>query len=275
MIKSLAGATIVVPDLDAAIAAYREWLGYQPSPVVAFDAAEAEAWKAPQAAGARTSTLTPESGEARFLRLVEGRPDPAFRPMGALGWNAVEIIVQDVEALAVKLARPGSPFAVIGAPAVLDFDFTDKIKAMQVSGPGGEVLYLTEVAEPVPGFDLPEAKSFVGQPFIMVMGSRDIDAAARPYVERGRTLSPIFEARIDVLSDAHGIDRMRRHQLATVAFDEASLIEIDIFPPTAIDRPLSSLGLPSGIAIAHFHGAGGERVDRLVGGAGEWIEVRP
>lgn len=275
MIKSLAGATIVVPDLDAAIAAYREWLGYQPSPMVAFDTAEADAWNAAQAAGARMSTLNPESGEARFLRLVEGRPDPAFRPMGALGWNAVEIIVQDVEALAAKLARPGSPFAIIGAPAVLDFDFTDKIKAMQVAGPGGEVLYLTEVAEPVPGFDLPEAKSFVGQPFIMVMGSRDIEAAARPYVERGRALSPIFEARIDVLSDAYGIDSLHRHRLATVAFDEASLIEIDAFPSAAIDRPTSSIGLPSGIAIAHFHGTAAAGAERFVGGAGEWIELRP
>lgn len=275
MIKSLAGATIVVPDLDAAIAAYRDWLGYQPSPVGSFDAAEADAWKAPTAAGARMSTLNPESGEARFLRLVEGRPDPAFRPMAALGWNAVEIIVQDVEALATRLSRPGSPFAIIGAPAVLDFDFTDKIKAMQVAGPGGEVLYLTEVAEPVPGFDLPKAKSFVGQPFIMVMGSRDIEAAALPYVERGRALSPIFEARIDVLSEAHGIDSLHRHRLATVAFDEASLIEIDAFPSTAIDRPASSIGLPSGIAIAHFHGTAPAGAERFVGGAGEWIELRP
>ncbi|MBP8233561.1 MAG: hypothetical protein KAY22_14750 [Rhizorhabdus sp.] len=275
MIKSLAGATIVVPDLDVAIAAYRDWLGYRPAPVAIFDAAEAAAWNIPQAAGARASMLTPESGEARFLRLVEGAPDPAYRPMGALGWAAIEIIVQDVEALATRLADPASPFAIIGAPAVLDFDFTDKIKAMQATGPGGEVLYLTEVAEPVPGFDLPEAKSFVGQPFILVMGSRGIDAAARSYVERGRALSPIFEARIEVLSDAHGIDRAHRHRLATVAFDEASLIEIDDFPASAIDRPASSIGLPSGIAIAHFHGGTAGEIERLIGGAGEWIEIRP
>lgn len=275
MIKSLAGATIVVPDLDAAIAAYRDWLGYRPSPVTPFDAAEAQAWNAPKAAAARSATLTPESGEARFLRLVEAAPDPAYRPMAALGWAAIEIIVQDVEALATRLAEPGSPFAVIGAPAVLDFDFTDKIKAMQATGPGGEVLYLTEVAEPVPGFDLPEAKSFVGQPFIMVMGSRGIEAAAHSYVERGRALSPIFEARIEVLSEAHGIDPLHRHRLATVAFDEASLIEIDEFPDTAIDRPSSAIGLPSGIAIVHFHGAGPAGIERIVGGAGEWIELRP
>jgi catechol 2,3-dioxygenase-like lactoylglutathione lyase family enzyme len=270
LLKSLAGVTIVTPDLDAAIAAYRDFLGYcgdAPEPV---GEALARVWSAPEAASARMATLWPESGERRFIRLVEGDA-PGFEPLTTLGWTAAEIVVQDLDALADRLAD--SPFDIIGPPAVLDFDFTDKIRAMQVVGPGGEILYLTEIGGEIPGFELPTANSFVGQLFIMVLAGRDIAPAAQPYADLGRPVGPEMQARIDVLSNAHGLPVETRHRLATIALDDRSLIEVDAFPAAATARAASTVGLPAGIAMASFHADGDHRV--LAGASGEWIETLP
>lgn len=276
MIDSLAGVTIVTPNLDASVAAYRDWLGYLPGQISVVGAQLAQRWNAPEAASARTAVLRPESGEARFIRLVEGLPDPGYKPMASYGWVAAEIIVQDVEQLAVRLEAPDCPFSIIGPPAVLDFDFTDKIKAMQVAGPGGEVLYLTEVGEPIPGFDLPPANSFVGQLFIMVLATQDIEYGAQTYRALGRELGPHIQARVEVLSAAHGAPADHRHSLATIALDACSLIEIDAFPDSATPRGLSSIGLPSGIAMVSFNGKPGAAAARTIfGNAGEWLEILP
>ena len=270
-IEALAGVTIVVPDLDAAIAAYRDWLGYVPGAVAVVGDALAAQWGAPGAVAARSVTLQPESGESRFIRLIEGHPDPSYKPLASLGWIAAEIIVQDVDALAERLGEDACPFTVIGPPAVLDFDFTDQIKAMQIVGSGGETLYLTEVGAPIPGFDLPPALSFVGAPFIMVLGAPDIADAAAPYASPRHPLGPVFDARIEVVSAAFDLPTSHRHRLATVAFGESTLLEIDAFPSHAPLRASSTLGMPSGIAMVSFFGRESQR--RRTGTAGEWFEI--
>jgi hypothetical protein len=274
MIHSLAGATIVTPDLDAAIAAYRDHLGYTGAPPTLVGEALARGWGVPQAAGARMAVLRPASGEARFIRLVEGAPAPGFRPLACLGWTAIEIVVQDLQALADRLAD--SPFRIIGPPAVLDFDFTDAISAMQVVGPGGEILYLTQIDGVIPGFDLPAALSIVGQMFIMVLATAGIADSASFYEEQGAQVGPTIAARIAILSEAYDLPAEQRHDLATVALAERSLIEIDAFPAAVVARPASAIGLPSGIAMVSMatpadDPAGSGSV--IIGRAGEWIEL--
>ena len=273
-IRSLAGVTIVVPDLDAAIAAYRDWLGYVAGPITTVGDALARRWGADAASMARMVALTPESGEKRFVRMVEGQADPAYRPLASLGWIAAEIIVQDVDALAERLGMEECPFEIIGAPAVLDFDFTDQIKAMQILGPGGEVLYLTEVGEPIPGFDLPVANSFVGQLFIVVLAADDLTTTASSYASPNHPRGRIFDARVAIISAAYGLPADYRHRLTTVAFEEASLIEIDAAPPAASPRGRSSIGLPSGIALVSFVAKGHCASDtRQSGAVDEWFEL--
>lgn len=279
MIHSLAGATVVTPDLDAAIAAYCDYLGYTGAAPVLVGEALAAIWGTPKAAHARMAVLRPESGEARFIRLVEGATAPDCRPLASLGWTAIEIVVQDLHALAERLAD--SPFRIIGPPAVLDFDFTDAISAMQVVGPGGEILYLTQIDGVIPGFDLAEARSFVGQMFIMVLATKGIADAAVLYAAHGAHVAPEIAARITILSEAYGLPADYRHALATVALAERSLIEIDAFPATAVARPASAIGLPSGIAMVSMRRAvpdassdGGVAAASIVTGrAGEWIEL--
>ena len=281
MIHSLAGVTFVTPDLDAAIGAYGAFLGYRGGAIEVVGEARARVWGVPQAAAARMVTLLPASGEKRFLRLIEGVPAPDYRPLGSFGWTAAEIVVENVEVLAEQLAN--SPFRIIGPPAVLDFEFTDQLKAMQVVGPGGEVLYLTEIGGEIPGFDLPKAMSFVGQLFIMVLAATNVSAAGAFYVAQGRPIGPTIEAAIEIVSAAHGLPPTHRHSLATIAFENLSLLEVDAFPDGTTLRSRSSVGLPSGIAMvsvwagdgsARDSAAGSAKPGRVtIGAAGELIEM--
>jgi catechol 2,3-dioxygenase-like lactoylglutathione lyase family enzyme len=245
VIGALAGVTIATPDLDSAIAAYAEYLGYA-GEVETVDTELATRLGALGVIGNHMATLFPESGENCFIRLVEVAAAPDYRPLTTYGW-----IVQDLDALAARLE--GSPFKIIGPPATLDFDFTDKIRAMQVVGPSGEVLYLTEVTGPVPGFDLPEPKSFVGRIFVAILGVADLDVwSTAATAALGLSAGPRFAARIEVLSDALGCPREQRHALTTVALDAATLIEIDAFPATATRRIAGPDGLLPGIAMTSF-----------------------
>ena len=271
MIDQLAGFTIVTADLESSCAAYRQWLGYQSGPITQVGEEKAKLWGVPQAAGARMVEMRPQSAETRFIRFVESVPDPAYQPLRHYGWAAAEIIVQNVDTLAMRLDDASCPFTIIGPPAVLDFDFTDQIKAMQVVGPSGEVLYLTQVDGEIPGFDLPKAKSFVGQLFIMVLGVPDLEVAAGAYADWGCPVGPMIAARIDVLSEVHGLPLAHRHSLTTAALNGKSFLELDAYPDTATLRPLSSLGLPSGIAMVSFHGQGPAGL--RIGPAGEWVEI--
>ena len=198
-----------------------------------------------------------------------------------LGWTAAEIVVENVEVLAEQLAN--SPFRIIGPPAVLDFEFTDQLKAMQVVGPGGEVLYFTEIGGEIPGFDLPKAMSFVGQLFIMVLAATNVSAAGAFYAAQGRPIGPTIEAAIEIVSAAHGLPPTHRHSLATIAFENLSLLEVDAFPDGTTLRSRSSVGLPSGIAMvsvwagdgsARDSAAGSAKPGRVtIGAAGELIEM--
>lgn len=273
MLGDLRGGTIVTPDLDATVAAYGEHLGYRGA-VAMVDAVTAQGWAAPAAEGCRMATLHPASGNTRFLRFVESAVPDSYRPLAHPGWNAVEIIVRDLHDLAKRLA--GSPFAIIGAPAVLDFDFTDRISAMQVRGPAGEILYLTEVTGDVPGFDLPTAASDVDSPFVAILATLDFDTAVAWYAEQaGKPAPDSFRAKVEVISAVHGLPAGHRHRLTAVTLPHATLVEIDDFPAaTTVARPLAACGLAVGIAIASFACDDPREAGRVIEGpSGELVEL--
>ena len=73
------------------------------------------------------------------IRAIETAGVPGYRPLTTYGWNACEIIVDDVYAIAKRLTR--SPFKILAGPTSLQF--MPSIHAMQLAGPAGECLYLT------------------------------------------------------------------------------------------------------------------------------------
>ena len=275
MLGELLGATIVTADLDDALAAYRQDLDYHaPRGIEIVDATQARRWNRPNAVGSRIATLIPASGVQRFLRLVESPLAAPYRPLLSAGWSAIEIVVEDLDRTAAAL--DGGAFRVIGPPAVLDFDFTNQIRAMQVIGSAGEVLYLTEIGAEIPGFSLPKARSPIDRPFAAILGTTDLPAAVRWYGERtGVAELPLVQARIEFLSDAHDLPRSHRHTLATAGLGGSTLMEIDAYPAiTTGARANAVCGLPAGITMMSFATADPDEHGRVVTGpAGELIEL--
>ncbi len=103
--------------------------------------------------------MRPAAGDDFEFRFIAGPAYPDYVPLTTFGWNASEIMVQNVDAMAERVA--GSPFEIVGEPRNLSF--SDDIRAMQLRGPANEIIYLTEFKQPVPGLSVPTA-AFGGRP---------------------------------------------------------------------------------------------------------------
>lgn len=245
MLGRIHAVTFAAADLAAVEAAYTGWLGYRVAEDRAVTKTEAALWQAPAAAGKRLLRLIPESGHDTSLRFVE-QPDAVVPPpFATLGWNATEIVIQDLAAMGEKLARPDSPFRVIGPPAVLDFDFTDAIAAMQAVGPAGEVIYLTEISAPVPGFELPKAMSPVDRVFVVILAGHAVGTLSAFFEQRfGSDKAFELQTKVDIIARAHGLPEDSKYTLGTVGLQAETLIELDAFPAAVAKRAVPPGGLP-------------------------------
>lgn len=291
MLGRICAVTTTASDLEAVEEAYARYLGYRAVERGTVAEATAAGWGAPSVAGKPLLVMMPESGEPTYLRFVQQEMPPGYKPLTTFGWNSTEIVVQNTDELEQRLK--GSPFRIEFPPRPLDG--LPDIRAMQGTGPAGEMLYLTWIQRPIPGHHLPVAKSFVDRCFIAVLGGPDMEAMRRFYRETfGNQPGEIAHPRIHALSAANGLPPETTHPLATVPLSGETLIEIDEYPKTATIRPRPAGGLPAGMAIVTFEYAdiGGlaqrfiappapsplppykdHRTATLVGVAGELIEL--
>jgi catechol 2,3-dioxygenase-like lactoylglutathione lyase family enzyme len=266
------GATLVTADLAQCTASYRDHLHLRvhSSGVLSDEEAGALGW--PALGGTSWAWLANPLDEP-WLRLIENPDADPLPPFEHYGWLSLEISVQDVDALGESLKD--SPFEIIGPPANLAVG--EAIRAMQVVGPCGEVLYLTEIKAPLPPFELPRARCPVDRLFIPVMMAPDREAALGHYEERAGAEGLRFETRITVISGARGLDREHPHPVATLQLPSDTLIEIDQVHGLA-PAPYASSNPPTGIALAHF-APGNSTSDRepvyATGAAGERYLIQP
>ena len=263
--------TVVTGDADACIAAYRDFLDLQVIDDGPLPAALAAAWGQPAWAGRRQVLMgaDPADPSTHWLRLLEWPGAVAPAPMRQRGWLALEVLVRDVVALGRRLE--GGPFRILGVPRPLSV--SDDIWAMQVAGPAGETLYLTEVRAPVPPFELPmNARCTAERLFIPVLSAPDRDAALAWYAARAGGTGLRFESRVSALSRALGLDPESRRAVATLALAGRSVIEIDEVPEHPVPAPVAA-GLPAGLAMVSLHTTTPPAATMLEQGpAGEWIE---
>ena len=280
--------TIGCSDLAASQDAYCRHLAQQPLARGEVDAQLARLWGMAAMQGAQYTLLAPEGDTRHCIRLVQVGPGLAPQPFTTPGWNAAELLVGDVDALAEDLA--GSPFTVVGPPENLSF--TDKIRACQVVGPAGEALYLTQVMGAVPGFQLPQTDRVAAHCFVVILGARDLAASRRFYHETfGLAEAPIIQARVSMLSAALGLGGAQLHNLCAAPLAEPGyLIEMDELPVTAAPCDRRAGILPAGIALLSLSCANrpvlqgaavtldmppynGRRVSFRTGPNGEMLEV--
>lgn len=241
---AIRAVTYCVPDLLAVERAYVDILGYTVAAHGRIGAHLAQAWGAEEITGLRALLLAPASGEAVFLRFIADPWAGACTALTTHGWNATEFVVQDVDALALRLEK--SPFRIIGPPKGLTR--FPMIRAMQAIGPAGECCYFTEVGAGS-GLSLAEAHAFVGRVFIVVAAGPDADALFTPYREFANAVDPPVATPIAVISAAHGLPLDTPHRHGLVRLPHGTLIELDQYPPAARARPCAPGRLPPGMAM--------------------------
>ncbi|HEX5461532.1 MAG TPA: hypothetical protein VFX20_16335 [Steroidobacteraceae bacterium] len=247
MLGAIRAVSYCVPDLRTIEDAYVDTLGYRVAARGQVGAHLAGSWGAANIAGLPVLLLASASGEAVWLRFIEDPRAGEFTALTTHGWNATEFVVQDVDALALRLER--SAFRVIGAPRGLSR--FPMIRAMQALGPAGECCYFTEIG-PGSGLDLAAARAFVGRVFIVVAAGPDADALFVPYREFANSVDPPVATPVAVISRAHGLPPATLHRHGLVRLPHGTLIELDQYPPTARPRPCMPGRLPPGMAMVTF-----------------------
>lgn len=223
-------ATVAVPDLDLAAGAYRALLGLDE---LASGDDEAGRWLVLGPLGARW-------GLVRLLERPGWIRQPTFR---TLGWTALEILVADADATYERclglegfqvLQRPGS----VGGSGAL--------RALQVTGPAGEGIYLTQVVTPSERFDLPSLAAGEHRVYVVVVGTQDVEAT-RSFFEAGFAAPMVTDhgLPVRVLNQAYELPAGTLHRISTVQLAGSTVIEIDEYPPAAVIRPPGSTGITS------------------------------
>tara|TARA_B100000900_G_scaffold384832_1_gene374005 strand:- start:202 stop:918 length:717 start_codon:yes stop_codon:yes gene_type:complete len=193
--------------------------------------------------------MGPESGTQVFFRIIENDKVENYVPLKSFGWNAIEVTVQDVEEIDRQLQD--SPFQIIGPPAYLDF--SDKIYPMQAVGLADEVFYLNQVKGDLPDYDLPLARSFVDQIFIMILASPNMNEAIKFYTEKlGWSQGNAYFTKYSVINNAFDLPEETPHHLSMTCVGRDVNNEVDEYPEGTTERPCTPSLLPPGIAMVSY-----------------------
>lgn len=250
MQRDLIGATITCPDAGAAAALYAAALGYDQLDAGRVSAAQAARWQAPALAGAACVRLVPPGLTRPWLRFIE-QPVTPPPPFTTAGWAALEFTVTDCDQAVERLSGHG--FRVLGPPADLDFA-QGALRAGQVLGPYGEMLYLTQVRQQLPGYTLPVATRATDRLFIAILASADLDASLAHLAGHGIPEHARFRTGVAFVADAQGLPQDHQFDIATATLAPGCYLELDhvpALPPRARQPGL----LPAGVAFITLSGA--------------------
>ncbi|TVQ44492.1 MAG: hypothetical protein EA371_13380 [Gammaproteobacteria bacterium] len=287
-------ATVGARDVETTAELYRRYLRYDIVERGAVPEALAASWGAPAVAGRPYALLQGESGDEVFLRVVEVAVPEDYRAMTTWGWNAIEIIVEDPDAVHQRLLE--SPFVHVGGPDYLGGG-TSTIRAVQFTGPSQELFYFTTETGDRASSTLLTPRVEIDRPFIMVVAGPDARALTDFYVDTFGAREAFFMTTpVAIIARAQGLPEDHAFPLALVRLAEFShSIEIDGYPESAGPRPVADGDLPPGVAMSSFtvrdldaidptlfitppHRPGGRaygesRVATVIGPAGELIEL--
>ena len=293
LLRHIAIVTQCVPELDPVITAWTRYLGYQVVERGELGVDLCAAWNAPAAAGQRYCTLLPESGQDSYIRFVETADPGGYGPPVTFGWNAMELLVRDVDGLAQRLR--GSPFTILGGPGDL-FPRPRAPRAMQVVGPSGELIYFTRILPGGSRYGLHGARSTVDRVFIVTVGGPSSEQMHAFY---GGALGLRIMDRMPfiniILADGCAVPHSTVFPTSIARIPGRSfLVEMDELPTAVQPRRRRDGHLPPGMSMVSFlvrslddlplparslprniEGLpyAGRRVAVFEGNAGEWLEL--
>lgn len=259
-------ATIAVEDLKRSQVAYCKWLNYKTVERGEVTKDLAASWGAPNTSGQPYCVLQPASKAPVYLRLIEQPAKIDYEPLRTFGWAAIEICNQDT--LTVNARMEKSPFEIIGPPKVLDG--MPAIFPMQVKGLDKEIVYLTEIRDDMPEYDLPRANSLIDKIFILVMACSDMEKTVKwleehLLINKGRSVEIIYS----MINNAFELPADTKHAIATMKHERDVILEIDTYPKDATPRASYEGMLPPCTAIGSFIHLEFEKLLKV--NKGQWI----
>ena len=99
MLKYIVAVTICVSDLPATEEAFQRDLDYEVVERATVPSDLAELWNTPAMAGSNYIMMQPQSGAEFYLRFIDLEPVEGYAALRTEGWNAVELLVQDPDAV--------------------------------------------------------------------------------------------------------------------------------------------------------------------------------
>jgi len=234
VLKSLLFIWVLSAHPEAAAQAYVDEFDYRLGDSGSVSATVAGALGHEDLVGAPFVTIYPPSGPQVGIRWVASS-ESAYEPMQRLGWSAIEVLVENPDALVETLDQKS--FSILAEPAYLTAK--KNVRASQVLGPSKELLYLTYIKDTSESFlNTPPSDTPVGHPFIMVAGTRNLAATLEFFTRTfANPVTPPIPFKIEVLSDAYDLEAGRLHDLALVRFEDNFGLELDQYPPAAKDIP--------------------------------------
>ena len=241
--------TIGSHDLDSMVEAYRDYLGYRLTKTGKITKLEATHWQAENLTDSEYVILQPEKSDDFSFRFIQQPNQPDYIPFKSEGWNAAELIVQNVNKLSEELID--SPFEIIGPPA--DLSFNKNIRAMQVIGPAKEILYLTEFKRKIPEFNNPVPRCFVDKTFIVILAGKSLEAMQIYFHDYFMIAkAPIIESRIRSISRVFDFPEETQYKVAALTLKDQCSIELDELPKKGMNRVGIDGYFPPGIAMVSF-----------------------
>lgn len=287
-------ATVGTADVDKTKALYSEWLDYQVVEEGVISDQLATSWGTPALTGRPYTLMQGESGDDVYLRAIEVKQPEGYKAMTTYGWNAIEIIVEDPDAIYNKLMD--SPFQHVGGPANLGGGMSS-IRAVQFKGLSEEIFYFTTETGDRSKSSLLTPRADIDRPFIMVVAGPDARELTDFYSSTFGAREVFFiETPINVVSSAQGMPSDHLYPMGFIRLGEFSnSIEIDGYPESTGPRQTAEGDLPPGVSITSFtvsdlslidpslfvsvpaNPAGkayqGNRTATIIGPAGELIEL--
>jgi len=285
MLNSIVIVTISVLNLGAIESAYQQAFAYETVEKGVLSAELTKLWGASGMTGRDYLLMRPPGEAGPLLRFIENPESKGYQPMTDHGWNAIELLAENPDALAAQLAD--SPFKIIGEPKDL-WPGENVPRVMQALGPGNEVLYLTNNKRF--SFD-----QFVDRVFIMVLAGSSMSELRQYYAETfDITVDEPAPYPIGVVNRAQGRSADTTYPLAIARLSDEYLIELDEYPADTGPRSVADNMLPPGVAmvsvvvpdldalnlewrgapiVATGPGYEGRRTAVTVGPAGEWLEL--
>lgn len=163
--------TIAAPDVTKVETLYTKWLDYKVRDKGRVGADMARSWGAPKTAGRPFVVMSNDADPDVFIRAVESDAVKDYKPMTTWGWNAFELVIDDIDAVEARLKD--SPFSVLGTRSPLKS--APSIVTMQVAGPGQEVLYMANETGDRAKSSLPAPGGLIGRTFIVILAGSDIE----------------------------------------------------------------------------------------------------